>query len=835
MPFSMDGIISHRAGPQYKACRDGGRGEKFMKHWNSLAGCCLAVAVMFLLSVSVHPAMAAEAINKEIGNCATCGGGMDDLSSLPGFENKKVPIVNIREIAPDSSFAKSSGPVNTRTATVAGTQKIRQGYATLDIQDPRSQVAGGSRMSAVADQKSGPVSSVIANMSSEGYDLTADSTHRYESTLTSDDFLALNSSQKAALTSGGFTFTGKDTVVSDRDVTYFTFTNRTTHTIRYMMAIQRLDANGNPVGEREVAQSPEFSADGTRPLSTFGPASASGGSCWWKWVVVVLCAIGLIINIVAIIAASYGSTAAYIFDALAQITLYVIMKTTPRDPRPFQDTFYKTVRPLVIVVAIITLLLMLIALAYSIYDLGVCMGWWDPLDKEEFIWSYQHRFTDADNGKKVPVSLHDRFALALFADTRVDGTAHWKIVSQSEGLKIRDEMTVKNNNGTIQSWLVNIQTPGPQELVLQYVTSKPVPETVPGTRYSLTFTVAGGEWKIVTLDKAKNSAAVGQYSSLAIDRTASPHISYYDAAHGRIGYAVRTDNKWTLENVAGTAGTYTTSLALDAKGNPAVSFGDGYHYGNLMYAYRNGSVWSLEKVDNGGSLGNVGHYSSLVIDPAGRPHITYNDGNHFATLMYATKNGTSWSLSKVDTSGAVGDTGYDSSLVLDPAGRPSIAYRDGKYYANLMVAKQDNAGNWEITKVDNGGSTTGNTGYDPSIALDPARNPHVSYYDKSKGDLRYASWNGTSWITETVDEAGDVGQQSSLAVGTNGQPYISYYDVSQKELHLATRSPGTLQWVIRTVDNDGDVGQHSSIALDPSGHPCISYYDATNNALKFAG
>jgi hypothetical protein len=254
-----------------------------------------------------------------------------------------------------------------------------------------------------------------------------------------------------------------------------------------------------------------------------------------------------------------------------------------------------------------------------------------------------------------------------------------------------------------------------------------------------------------------------------------------------------------------------------------------------MYAYRTGSVWSVEKVDNGGSLGNVGHYSSLVIDPAGRSHITYNDGNHFANLMYAVKNGTSWSLSKVDTSGAVGDTGYDSSLVLDPAMRPYIAYRDGKYYANLMVAKQDKAGNWEITKVDNGGSATGNTGYDPSIALDPAKNPQVSYYDKSNGNLRYASWNGTTWITETVDEAGDVGLQSSLAVGTNGQPYISYYDATNHALHLATRSPGTRNWVIRTVDNDGDVGQYSSLALDGSGHPNIAYYDATNNALKFAG
>jgi hypothetical protein len=77
--------------------------------------------------------------------------------------------------------------------------------------------------------------------------------------------------------------------------------------------------------------------------------------------------------------------------------------------------------------------------------------------------------------------------------------------------------------------------------------------------------------------------------------------------------------------VAHTDGTYATSLALDARGNPAVSFGDGYYYGNLMYATRIGSGWNVEKVDNGGDLGNVGHYSSLVIDPAGIGHVKVRD------------------------------------------------------------------------------------------------------------------------------------------------------------------------------------------------------------------
>ena len=127
-------------------------------------------------------------------------------------------------------------------------------------------------------------------------------------------------------------------------------------------------------------------------------------------------------------------------------------------------------------------------------------------------------------------------------------------------------------------------------------------------------------------------------------------------------------------------------------------------------------------------------------------------------------------------------------------------------------------------------------GYKPGqeffLALDAAGHPHISYFDNTNDDLKYASWNGSTWDIQTVDSTGNVGRLTSLALDSAGNPHISYFDDSQTALGYAYWDGTT--WIVLTVDNMADMGRSSSLAIDTAGHPLISYYDMSEGYLRLA-
>src|ERR1051326_7286842 len=264
-------------------------------------------------------------------------------------------------------------------------------------------------------------------------------------------------------------------------------------------------------------------------------------------------------------------------------------------------------------------------------------------------------------------------------------------------------------------------------------------------------------WRTELVD---GEGQVGWYASLALDSHGNARIAYYDVTRGALKYAARTGGAWStvvVDASARGAGHYC-SLSLDANDDPAISYYDASALA-LRYASLVNGSWQAETVDGAGNAAeteqaidradrtsrapaisqdvpNVGHYTSLVLDRRGVPHIAYQDITH-TDLKVAVKQDGRWLSETVD---AAGDVGEYTSLKLDAAGNAVVSYYDLQHGA-LKLARQQSDG-WHTETVDG----SGDVGAYSSLALDDAGGAHVSYLDAQRQTLKYASEADGGWL-----------------------------------------------------------------------------------------
>jgi len=410
-----------------------------------------------------------------------------------------------------------------------------------------------------------------------------------------------------------------------------------------------------------------------------------------------------------------------------------------------------------------------------------------------------------------------------------------------------------------------------------------------------------GNWTLRTL--RSGDALEGQFTSIALDPSKGnelPAILNFNATAGKLQYTYNYGtNRWATNYVDefGHDVGYATSLALTAAGSPRISYLDltlskqkfAWFFGNtgftrlldywpyaglfssideqngmtymasyasanadVIYGHWNGSFWPHQYVQR---TYEVGQYVSMKLDSKGIPRLSYYDATN-KNLVYAAWNvsASKWITDIIDSPG---DVGKYSSLALSSDDRPYISYYDSVNddYGFLRIAFESPnlPGVWIYQIVDDGDNGTAikdNVGWFSSIDLDGANRPSISYYNATKGDLKFATYNA-GWTNVTLDPLSstqNLGLYTSMKINrTAGDRHICYYNATGGDLWYARFSGGS--WEYQGIDGDpafttatspsvdsvgGDIGYTCSIDLTAAGEPAISYYDNTRGDLKLA-
>ena len=974
---------------------------------------CIIFAVMMILSVSVHPAMAQEEFREKLDEVnaytaqvnelkATCPGCAAALANgtLAGGMGDIGGTLTIRQIPLDGTGKSESvaGAVTHKSGNVSLTirdqdwdeqrSQLLAGEASADGAAANTSYYNGTQAERIADFDSDPwVRTFISNVTSDGYSIrTLAVVERY-----GHEFNRTDNKSRSAFS--GMNLSATPIV---EDVARYVYTNATGYRYKFY-ATQVYAADMSPLGSKEVIPGGVFP-----PF----PKEHTDEECGWAIALVVLSVIALLAAILvaiglSILALAYGSstggTVSYRqeyrkdvkvttrevpykiskpaefsslrqeqldldisifkyrddlnskkFEEFVDVSLHrpdgyvdyirtetALAKEYYRNPTS-RTTIQHHVATLITIdwaLTVITMIaaalagvlvagflisLALLGVTAAIMVLYLCKGWLNDQTERDYLefrlnpegWN---KITEKDNGgiTYVPVSRFNEILVKLSEKNESGVSYFWNVTSMN-----LNSTLLYNGDDQVwdRIWLFGVASDDTHTFSARYVR-----EDDPAGPALKEFSIA-----IVPIlwDPASTAVDRGYQmdtrygTSLAIDpATDRMHIAYisYDdhnlqkfTAVGRLMYTTGTGTHWdppvVVDEVRAPGGTEqtilemgrTTSIALDAEGNPHIAYRDNTN-GHLKYAHllteknrddvvvsksvgatevRNG--WVVETVDC--STGHTGWGPSLAIGHDGNPRIAYlhQGGNDWDfVLKYAWWNGKAWEdktlyhvfphdvscYTPVDGGGPW--CGYASlvtsnigpgegpSLALDSADRPHISFADYARYADA-VAHPDNTDRYWDRKT-------------------------LSHYNDRSFRNNYnlvhlfVAQNG-SWVSEFVDPEiyggpyvhfSRHGLYSSIAIDRQDRPHISYFsywdELSEDQAHMEYyKWTNALSWFDRPrwnhyklgflkyaewngtawnaeqVDATSiSVGEYSSLKLDAAGKPHIAYMDLHNHLLRY--
>ncbi len=335
-----------------------------------------------------------------------------------------------------------------------------------------------------------------------------------------------------------------------------------------------------------------------------------------------------------------------------------------------------------------------------------------------------------------------------------------------------------------------------------------------------------------------------EYMSIALDAADRPVVSYGVPGANQALRVLRCANATCgggSEAVTVDAAGLFTSLELDVGGDPVVS----YYYppaGDLRVVHCNdpACVGGDEVIATPDTAGDVGRYSSLELDAEGRPVVSYSDSTNGDLKVLHCGDANCQTGNSIVTADSPGAVGQYSSLQLDEAGNPVVAYQDELALDVKLLHCNDpncSGGGESITTPD----SEFDVGYYISLKLDSAGRPVVSYRDQTHFDLRLLRCGDANCTSDNIavsaDTGGFVGSYGSLALDEQDRPVMAHWDASQGRLKVlycgdqTCTANSTVSAPDDVLDSSAPVGQFASIAIDEDGKPAVAYARSTGVGL----
>lgn len=352
-----------------------------------------------------------------------------------------------------------------------------------------------------------------------------------------------------------------------------------------------------------------------------------------------------------------------------------------------------------------------------------------------------------------------------------------------------------------------------------------------------------------TIAVPDSAGDVGAFTSLQLDASGHPVVAYYDITNGDLkllrcndSACLDGDDSITAPDTTGQVG-YSPGLVLDALGHPVVAYLD-ITTGDLKVLHCNdpncaGASESIQAVVPY-AYGYSFNLPAISLDGIGNPVIAFPRGVNYHLGMVHCNDpdcaGGDDVVSIVDPFCCVQAT----SLALDAAGNPVVAYGDGIGNGDLRVLHCGDSSCSPGTRNISNADSFGSVGATLSFVLDSPGNPVVAYLDSTYGNLKLLHCNdpactGNDESMTWPDSEGYVGVYPSLELDGSGNPVMSYWDGSNGDLkvvHCDEPNCTGGDESIAAPDTAGNVGSYASLAIDNSGNPTVSYYDTTNGDLK---